>query len=344
MRLSRLNAPQLSLAIILIFSFGAILFYSFQDSTKDPARAFLDSLSKEQLQKVQHDFNDLSREDWHFFPVAMLPRGGVSLKSLDRAQQSLLRPLLQHYLSESGYDKTMRIINLENVLSLLENNPKFRDAGLYHINFYGQPEDAVWAWSFEGHHVSLNFTDINGKISMVPRFLGANPAEVPSGPNKGERVLAAEEDLAFALLNALSPEQRQKAVFQEYSLWDLATSTSSQVGALKTVGIAHKALNKKQQTMLMAIVNEYVNTMPKPIAQERLQRIAEEDLNDIHFGWAGAMEKGKPHYYRIQGKTFLVEFDNTQNNANHIHTVWRDFDGDFGRDLIREHYKQHHKH
>lgn len=331
-------------ALSLSVSLLILCLFSFQDKTDDPARAFLNSLDKEQSQKLIHEFNDLSREDWHFFPVAMLPRKGVALKALNNEQRVLLNALLQHYLSETGYDKTMRIINLENVLASLENNFKFRDAGLYNVNFYGEPEDETWGWSFEGHHVSLNFTNINGKVAMVPRFLGANPAEVPSGPNKGERVLANEEDLAFAFMKSLSPEQRKEAVFQEHSLWDLASSTSSEVGALRNVGIAYKDLSEKQQPMLFAIINEYINTMPKDLAQQRRKALQKEDLNDIHFGWAGAVEMGKPHYYRIQGKTFLVEFDNSQNNANHVHTVWRDFDGDFGRDLIREHYEHHHKH
>lgn len=330
------------LAAVLII--GASIIASFQKMTKDPARAFLDGLSEEQREKVQHSFNHLDRESWHFFPVAMLPRGGVSLKSLNRNQRSLLDELLKHYLSETGYDKTSRIMNLESVLAELEQNPSFRDPELYHVNFFGLPEDDAWSWTFEGHHISLNFTNVNGAIAMVPRFLGANPAEVPSGPFKGERVLAKEEDLAFALLYALNPEQRKKAVFQTHSYFDLATSTSSEVGPLRPVGISYKDLNAKQQKMLMGILQEYLNTMPKVLAQKRLNQIKNEGLDDIHFGWAGATEMGENHYYRIQGKTFLVEFDNSQGNANHVHTVWRDFDGDFGRDLIREHYEHHHKH
>ena len=330
-----------SIRIFGLLLIGCGLFFSLQPTTKHPARAFLDSLTKSQLKEAQHEFNHLQRENWHFFPVAMLGRSGITIKSLTKDQRALFTPLLQQYLSETGYDKTMRIINLENVLAQLENNPTFRDAGLYVINFYGQPEDAMWAWSFEGHHVSLNFTTVDGKVSMVPRFLGANPAEVREGPHKGERVLAKEEDLAFALLDALSAKQKQTAIFQQHSIYDLATSTSSQVGPLRTVGIAFSDLDKAQQAMLLDIINEYLRTMPQDIAKKRMQGLMEEDLEDIHFAWAGATQKGKPHYYRIQGKTFLIEFDNSQNNANHIHTVWRDFDGDFGRDIIREHYEQH---
>lgn len=330
------------LFIASLFGISIWFFYSFQNTNTDPATAFLHTLDETQRKKAQYDFEDISREEWHFFPIAMYGRPGLALENMDEHQKNLFFVLLKSYLSESGYDKTNKIISLENVLAEMENNTTFRNPELYLVAFYGHPGDAVWCWTFEGHHVSLNFTMVDDKISMTPRFLGANPAEVRIGDRKGERVLAQEEDIAFDLLNHLSDEQRAKAIFREHSFWDLASGTSPEVGALYPVGLRFGEMDKVQSDLLFKLIREYLSAMPEALAMERMNKIMADDLGDIRFGWAGATVMGQPHYYRIQGKTFLIEFDNSQNNANHVHTIWRDFDGDFGRDLLREHYAQHH--
>ena len=218
-----------------------------------------------------------------------------------------------------------------------------RDEGAYYIAIYGKPvENGVWGWSFEGHHISLNFTITDGHISTTPRFLGTNPAEYSERPHPGVRILGQEEDLAFELLNSLDSDQKEEAIFQELPFADIVTSTSVEVQPLTPVGIGHNQLNKEQQKMLFNLIKEYLSTIPTELAISRMGVIREENPKHIYFGWAGATERGKGHYYRVQGKSFLIEFDNTQNNANHVHTVWRDFDGDFGRDLLREHYAREH--
>jgi len=224
-------------------------------------------------------------------------------------------------------------------------NPVVRDPEKYFTAFYGNPErDSLWAWSFEGHHISLNFTVLNDQISMAPRFFGANPAIIPAGKRKGERTLDKEEDYGLELINSMSDSQKQKALFRENAFFDITTTNAPEVDPPEPVGIEMKDLNPAQQNILVNLINEYLSAMPTDLAAKRMENLEKEEFGKIRFGWAGATNLGEPHYYRIQGKTFLVEFDNTQNNANHIHTVWRDFDGDFGRDLIREHYRtsEHH--
>lgn len=322
--------------------------FSLHIPVDDSATKFLDSLNEEQLEKAQKPFDDLTRHTWHFLPAAMWPRPGIPLKDLDENQQKLLFEVLRSFLSETGYNKTRSIMELENILAEIENNPTFRDPELYFTTFYGNLKtDEHWAWSFEGHHISLNFTVVEGEISLVPRFLGARPTLIPEGPRKGEKTaLHREEDLGIELIQSMSEEQLDKAIFLETAYWEIATSTSTEVGPLTFNGILIGELNDSQQTLLLDIINEYLSAMPEEIAQKRYENLTNEEFDMIEFAWAGATHLGEPHYYRIQGETFLIEFDNTQDDANHIHTVWRDFDGDFGKDLLREHYEHspHHQH
>ncbi|MEJ2112551.1 MAG: DUF3500 domain-containing protein [Flavobacteriaceae bacterium] len=321
----------------------AINLFGFQTSKTNPALDFLNSLSQEQKEKTQLPFGHITRQEWHFLPGAMWPRAGIQLFELNEDQKQLLFELLKQNLSETGYDKTLKIIDLENVLAEISGDSDFRDSEKYSIAFYGDPEkDNTWAWSFEGHHISLNFTIVDNNISIAPRFMGASPAVIMEGERKGESTLDKEEGLGLILVNSLSDVQTQKAIFQKESFFDIVTSNAIEVSPLDKVGIKLSDLNTKQQNILWDLLNEYLSTMPTELAKKRMNNLKAEELNDITFGWAGSTQLGKPHYYRIQGKTFLVEFDNTQNNANHIHLVWRDFNGDFGRDLILEHYKNSH--
>ncbi len=308
--------------------------------TDKPAIEFLNSLNQAQRDKTQLAFNDMSRMRWHYIPGSMFPRAGIQLNELNANQKGLLDELLQSFLSETGYNKTIEIIDLENILLEISGDSIMRDPENYFIAFYGNPEkDSIWAFSFEGHHVSLNFTIHNGNAEIAPRFLGANPATILSGPRKGERTLNREEDLGFELINSISEEQRKIAIFQQQPFSDIVTVNSIKVEPLSPVGIKYKQLNRNQQLTFLQLLDEYLSTIPTEQAEKRMNSIKDEEIDEVRFGWAGATVSGEGHYYRIQGKSFLIEFDNTQNNANHIHTVWRDFDGDFGRNLIREHYE-----
>ncbi|MEB2783027.1 DUF3500 domain-containing protein [Algoriphagus persicinus] len=310
-----------------------------------PAVEFLKSLTQAQRNKTQMPFNDESKVLWHYIPSSMFPRAGIQLNELDSNQKSKLDELLKTFLSETGYTKTMKIIDLENILLEMSGDSIMRNPESYSVAFYGNPEkDSLWAFSFEGHHISLNFTIHDGKVENAPRFFGANPAKIPSGPREGERTLPKEEDLGFELINSLSEEQREMAIFQQDPFFDIVTGKSAEVEPLSPVGIMYGQLNRNQQLIFLKLLDEYLSTIPAEQAEKRMNSIKDEEINEVRFGWAGATVLGEGHYYRIQGKSFLIEFDNVQNEANHIHTVWRDFDRDFGRNLIREHYEKSHHH
>ncbi len=301
--------------------------------------AFLESLDKDQRSIVSFEFEDRTREIWHYLPLASFNRPGISLGEMTEKQKRKVFNLLGVSLSEEGYHKAESIIDLENVLRDLENNNPTRDPDQYHISIYGDPDDeGIWGYNFEGHHISFNFTFVKGKLSTSPTFLGANPAEVMLGPSRGLRVLKDEEDLGLELINALPSDQRAQAIFRDISPYEIVTSVATELGPLLDVGIRFAELSEDHQTMLRSIIDEYINIMPRDVAKARHQGIEAGGYNDIHFAWAGPTSREAGHYYRVQGPTFLIEFDNTQSDANHIHTIWRDFKGDFGRDLLKEHY------
>ncbi len=327
--------------LITTFSLNNVLL-----AQSDAILEFLKALDASQLKKTQLSFDDSSRETWHFLPATSYKRLGIALYELNTSQKVLAFNLLKNNLSKVGYFKTKQIIDLERHLRELSGDKVRRDPEKYYISVYGNPSsDLLWSWSFEGHHLSLNFTVLNKEISVSPRFFGANPAEIKTGTEKGKRVLHKEEDLAFELMASMTNEQKNKTIFETIAFPEIVTFNASKVDPLEKVGIKAELLNKKQQDILMTIIKEYLSTLPQDLAKERFRAIKISEFNDIHFGWAGATNITKGHYYRIQGDTFLIEFDNTQNNANHVHTVWRDFNGDFGRDLIKEHYQNsaHHK-
>ncbi|MEM9142007.1 MAG: DUF3500 domain-containing protein [Bacteroidota bacterium] len=304
------------------------------------ALVFLESLDQPQRSKVQLELDDPLRKDWHFFPHTMFQREGIPLSELNGSQKDLLYNLLKEHLSETGYEKVLRIMALEDVLLEMGSNPHMRDSEKYYVTIYGNPKkDSIWGWSFEGHHISLNFVVSEDAVSFAPRFFGASPAVIPQGKRKGERTLQKEQDLGLELINSLSAEQRKKAIFKKNAYDDIISFVASKVEPMETVGISFADLDAQQQQLLMDLIQAYLAVMPQDLAQKRMNQLQDEKPGHIHFGWAGATVMGQPHYYRIQGKSFLVEFDNTQNNANHIHSVWRDFRDDFGRNLIREHYE-----
>ena len=312
-------------------------------SMVDAANAFIRSLTPDQRSEIMFEINDTSREIWHFLPLASFDRFGLALSELNEAQDALVYELINSALSDEGYSKATQIMSLESILKELENNSPTRDPQQYHISIYGKPaKQGIWSWGFSGHHLSLHFTIVDGVIASTPTFMGTNPAEVRSGAKKGLRVLEAEEDLAFDLLRSLSPDQLKDAIILENSPREIFTAAESKVEPLDQVGVSFGDMNSTQQSILRSLVEEYLSTMPDEIQERRQDKIEMKGWNSIFFAWAGTKDRSGGHYYRVQGPTFLIEFDNTQNNANHVHTVWRDFNGDFGRDLIKDHYKASH--
>lgn len=311
------------------------------------AVTFVNSLDSSQKAKSVFEFDEMSRYDWHFFPASMIPRTGIAIKDLNSTQKENFYALLKTYLSDNGYTKAKDIISNEDLLKELEPNNPNRISEYYFVTIYGNPAtDSIWGWKFTGHHLSLNFTIINNQLAFAPFFFGIYPAEIKDGTNKGKRIIKEEEDLGFELINSFTKEQKSKAIFQLRAFTEIVTTNAEQVSPLPSVGIVAKDMTPQQKITLNKLIVAYLSSMPDGIAKFRMRRIAIEDLNEMRFGWAGGLVRGEPHYYRLQGITFLMEFDNTQAKANHIHTVWRDFDGDFGADLLREHYQnsKHHRH
>lgn len=309
----------------------------------EATRQFMNSLSPQQRTMAVLSFDDGQRQDWHYIPK---PRKGIPCKLLADTQTQLANALLDTGLSRQGRVKKSNIISLEPILGELEQGSGGeRNAQLYYFCVFGAPQPSKpWGWSFEGHHLSLNYTILgDSHVASTPSFFGAHPAEIQHAPRKGLRTLPSEEDLARALLKSLDEGQRMKAVLSKNAPADILSGHSRKADPISPSGLPANRLQEKQADILMKLVNEYATNMPPSIAAARITKVRSAGVGNIYFAWAGGFERGQPHYYRIQGPAFLIEYDNTQNNANHIHSVWRDFDGDFGADLLAEHYKSAHR-
>lgn len=301
------------------------------------AQRLLAQLDPIQLDRAQLPFSADERFAWFYTPVA---RQGLPLKEMTLAQQDAALDLLRTGLSEAGFDKAETIRQLELVLLEMEGSA-IRDPKLYYFTVFGTPAArGTWAWRYEGHHVSQHWTITDGQaVATSPQFFGANPAEVRQGPMRGTRALAAEEDQARALLVSLSSEQRAEAIVSDTAPDDILTTNQRRAMEQASVGIAYGALDSEQRAALRALIEVYAGAQPVDVAQTRMRRLREAGLDELKFAWMGGLWSGERHYYRIQGPTLLIEYDNTQNAANHIHAVWRDFDGDFGLDLLAAHYR-----
>ena len=308
----------------------------------DTANRFLASLTAEQKAQATFPFADAERYRWFYVPIE---RKGLPLRAMAPYQKHLASALLSAGLSQTGYIKAVSIMSLEDVLRIMEKDDgERRNPEKYYFSIFGTPsEQGEWGYRVEGHHLSQNFTIANGKVVSGPAFYGTNPAEVREGPRAGLRVLAAEEDLGRDLLSALDDGQKKIAIVDPKAYNDILT-TNSRVAALKgqASGLSATQMNAKQMERLEALLDEYVHNVPDQLAAVRQDEIRKAGKN-IFFAWAGGPNPRDPHYYRIQSPSFLIEYDNTQNGANHIHSVWRDLNGDFGEDILKEHYEQSHK-
>jgi hypothetical protein len=309
------------------------------DAMVDAAREFLAALPADLRPRGQHPFVAPDRTSFKYVPMA---RSGVSLKALNAEGRKLVHALLKTGLAHVGYEKATQIIALEPVLAAIENNPVRRDPENYYVWIFGEPtRKGPWSWKFEGHHLSLNFTVAGGTITSVPAFFGANPAEVRSGPKQGLRILHAEEDLGRALLLSFPENRRAEVVFDDEAPNEIFTADLSLAAPLPDLGMPTAKMTAPQRELVRRLLAEYAGALPAPLAKVRLDRIEASGFDKLRFAWAGSAERGKPHYYRLSGPTFVIEYDNTQ-NGNHVHSVWRDFQRDFGRDLLREHLEADH--
>lgn len=329
------------------FSVPSLQAHESADEMANMAKAFIANLDEGQKAKAVYTLTDAERENWVFIPRPFEGpemRKGLTIKEMHPDQRHLAYALLSTGLSHRGYVTALQIMSLEQVLWELENQAPKRDTQMYYLTIFGEPGAKSWGWRFEGHHMSLNFTISDGKVvSGTPSFFATNPAEVRQGPRTGLRVLAGEEDVARSLVKSLTEEQKKKAVIAATAPEDILTSNQTKVGPLEGGGIPFGELDEAQVKNLRELIDVYVHRIRPEVAADELAAIEKAGMDKIVFAWMGGLEKGEGHYYRVQGPTFLLEYANTQNDANHVHAVWRDFDGDFGRDLLREHYQAEHK-
>lgn len=317
--------------------------HPLEDEMAEGAKNFLAALSPDQQKKASFDFAEAERKNWHFIPRS---RAGLPLKEMSHEQRLLAHALLSSGMSSRGYGKAVSVMSLEAILAELEKGQQgkpVRDSENYFVSIFGKPgSEAPWGWRFEGHHLSLNFTCAGKGPAVTPAFFGTNPGQVKQGPRAGLRVLSREEDLGRELARSLSPSQREQAVVLKEVPKDILNDPA-RAEMTAPEGIGYPALQPAQQKTLESLIREYLGKSRPEVADTEWDRISKNELKDIKFSWVGGMELGEPHYYRVQGPSFLVEYDNTQNGANHPHAVWRDRNRDFGADLLKEHYSNSHK-
>jgi hypothetical protein len=347
----KLRIPRLGLVVCCLsaLAFGAVVAAERSaNNMTNAGTAFLNSLTPEQKQKAMFPFESTDRTRWNFIPTEMFARTGLLMKDMTDAQRDRARDLLKAALSQRGYLTATSIMELESTLGAIERSARAsgqaaesmaRDPEKYFFSVFGTPSrTSAWGWRVEGHHVSLHFTVVNGTmVASSPTFFGSNPAEVREGPKKGLRILGDQEDDGRALLMSLNESQRAKAIFQNAALNDIVTTNKVDITPLSPAGLAAEAMTPAQRELLTRLIEIYTSRMADDVAAERMAKVRTAGIEKITFAWAGETERGKKHYYRVQGPTFLIEHDNSQNDGNHVHSVWRDFNGDFGRDLLREH-------
>ena len=331
---------KMALILIVLFSTTGVA----QNNLAEKANMFLSSLPDPLRQKAQYKFDDDERYNWHFVPKS---RNGISFRDFNPAQRDAALDLLRTSLSTQGYQKATAIMELENVLREVEGrepSDKYRDPFNYYLTIFGTPDkDKPWGWRFEGHHMALNFSSISNKIeSSTPSFFGSNPGTVPSGPERGKQILKDESELAFSLVNSLDADKLKVALISETALPEIVSSNSRKAIPLTPAGLSYSSMNDQQKTLFNKLLNTYVKNYELGFSNKLMEKIRKAGIEKLTFAWAGSMKPGAGHYYRIQGPMLLIELDNTQNNANHVHSVVRDLTNDFGEDILREHYEKEH--
>ena len=334
------------LAASVLVAMAALLSANFQAEPPSgakmttAAKAFLGTLTAEQKKQSSFAFDDKERLNWHFIPR---PRNGLPVKQLEGAALKAAHGLIQSGLSVAGYDQALNVMSLEEVLYLLEGGDRSerrekRDPQKYYFSVFGTPaESGTWGWRLEGHHLSLNYTIKDGKVvSSTPEFFGTNPGTIEAGLGRQIRVLGAEEDIARSILKLCNEEQQKLCWIDKTAPGELRTGgatgtnpVAAQPEMTAPVGLPASKMSPDQKKLLAELLSEYLKNMPGDVEKERRTQIEAGGLDKIHFAWWGDADQHKQHYYRVQGPTFLIEYNNTQNNANHVHSMWRNLSGDF---------------
>jgi hypothetical protein len=293
--------------------------------------------NRRELALLDHD--DEARTNFVYWPYL---RKGLPIEFMTAQQRMLVHELLNTALSAKGYLSAIQIMQMERILADTETTGFPRGTENYSLAIFGEPsEDQRWAWRFEGHHLSLNFSVAPGAVSVTPSFWGASPARIASGELAGFRNLRGSHEAGLALINALDDAQRAVAIEDGNPPFDIVSGTLNRPPAswddwkqLPPQGIAVSNLNAQQKDLVQRILDEVVTTHRPEISRAYLARI---DVNAMRFVWFGGISEGEAHYYRLEGPDFFFEYDLVQNNGNHVHAVWRSKTGDFGADLLLQH-------
>ena len=309
------------------------------------ANNFLKTLTPDLKAKAQYPMDDKERFNWGFVPRE---RNGPTFHDFNEEQKAAAMALLKVSLSSQGYQKATNAFVLEKILQGVEGKPEndpYRDPLNFHFTIFGTPAaDKAWGWRLEGHHMSWNFAASSGEIvSSTPSFLGSNPGVVPSGKDKGWQALKNETEMGFALVNSLTEAQKKKAMISDVALPEIVTSNNVRATSLDPKGVPYSDLTADQKKQLMQLLDVYVGNYVFGFSSKLMDKIKKAGIENLSFAWAGSLKPGAGHYYRIQGPMLLIEYDNTQNNANHVHTAVRDLTNDFAEDILREHYLKEHK-
>lgn len=313
-----------------------------QEDMARRAQDLIEDLTDAQRRQVLYPFDADERHDWHYFPRR---RPGVALRDMTAAQQERVWALLEVGLSEQGLEKTRGVIRTEAILGELTGRRQYRDPENYAIVLFGHPTSGKpWSWRFEGHHLSLTFTVVPGHgVAVTPAFVGANPATVPeSHEQAGFKVLGQEEAHGFRLLHSLSDTQRTTALIASESFGNILSGPGREGRLQQRIGLALGAMTAAQRQQAVTLIETYVKNVRPELAKRELDRLAAAGIDTIHFAWAGSQQPRRPHYYRLHGPRLVIEYDNTQDGANHIHAVWHDPTNSFGQDLLRAHYEASH--
>lgn len=332
-----------------------------KDEMADAANTLLTMLSPEQKQKITYQFDDAERFNWHFVPRE---RKGLPLKQMTEEQRKAAMAMLKTALSDQGYQKATSIIDMENVLRVIDNRPPndtYRDPENYSFTIFGDPSTKnPWSWRIEGHHLSLQFMSLTGQVlAQTPTFFGSNPGileydatmadkrmgdpRIKDLPQKGRQILKQETEKAFALLKTLDVDQRKQAVIAMVAYPEIVTSNKRVASIEKMDGLRLGDMKPDQRALFTELLQVYMTNYRITLAKQQMAKLDKAGLDNIRFAWAGDLTpelgEGKGWYYRIHGPTILIEYDNTQTNANHIHTVVRDLTNDWGEDLLKQHYQ-----
>lgn len=305
------------------------------------AKRFVETLTGPERAQTVLAYDAAQRTDWHYIPKPS--RKGLQVKEMSDSQRKAAFELLKSALGAVGYEKATKVMQLEGILRELEKSRAggaIRDPERYYFTLFDLPSDrGRWGLSVEGHHLSLNFVvSDNRVVSSTPTFFGANPgvllADYGKGFEKGLRVLAGEEQLAFDLLSSLTPEQRKKAIVADLAPNDVRDAGKAYPPTSVAAGLPAGEMSAEQVATLRSLIETYAHNLPEDVAGARLAALDREGIEGVTFAWAGADKPGVGHDYRVQGKSFLIEFNNTQpdaagNPANHIHSVWHDRKGNF---------------